>query len=296
MGNAAKERTLVGNASSAGKLKIWRPAGLESVELEVGTSFQHPYPRHWHEEFFVSAITGGAGVFQFRGTNYVAGPGSVAVIAPGEVHAHHDYEGGRSFRCIHMPWPFVADFASEITQGDTRLSIFQSRIITDEKFLRSFLRFHKLFERPSTRLQRDGVWVGFFARLLQQIGDSNFRMARVSRESVSVRRAQEFLGDHYNRQVSLSDLAAQANLTPYHFHRVFCRETGMPPHAYQIHLRVMRAKALLRKSLPIAHVASLTGFADQSHLTRHFRRFMGVTPAQYAGHSKNVQDLFVRSR
>jgi AraC-like DNA-binding protein len=65
----------------------------------------------------------------------------------------------------------------------------------------------------------------------------------------------------------------------------------MPPHAYLVQIRLLRAKALLRRGRPIAHVASATGFADQSHFTRHFKRLMGVTPAKYAGQGKNVQDV-----
>jgi hypothetical protein len=48
-------------ASGSGTLKIWRPADLLSLELRLGTSFQHPYPRHWHDEFFTTATTAGAG-------------------------------------------------------------------------------------------------------------------------------------------------------------------------------------------------------------------------------------------
>jgi AraC-like DNA-binding protein len=76
---------------------------------------------------------------------------------------------------------------------------------------------------------------------------------------------------------------------------MFSRATGMPPHAYQIQLRIMRAKLLLKK-WPIASVAALTGFVDQSHFTRQFKRLVGVTPAQYAGEGKKVQDAGVPLR
>jgi len=67
---------------------------------------------------------------------------------------------------------------------------------------------------------------------------------------------------------------------------VFKRALGIPPHAFQVQLRLARSQRLLRKGEPLARVAVETGFADQSHFTRSFKRLVGVTPGAY---SKNVQ-------
>lgn len=281
-------------ANNSVALRIWRPVDLESLELHVGTSFQHSYPRHWHEEFFMSAITAGAGHFHYRGSDHLATPGTLVLVVPGEVHAHYDYNGGRSFRSIHMPWSFVADVSSDVTQGAGSLRGFPSSVIADARIVEGFLKLHRLLGANGTRLHRESLLLSFLAELLRQVSKEGPLRSDTGRECVAVRRAQEFLNEHYNRTVSLKDLAALANLSPYHFHRVFCRHTGMPPHAYQIQLRIMRAKTLARKHWPLAQVASVTGFADQSHFTRHFKRLVGVTPAQYAGQSKNVQDIIAQ--
>ncbi len=63
--------------------------------------------------------------------------------------------------------------------------------------------------------------------------------------------------------------------------RVFRQETGLPPHTYLIQLRINQAKAHLQAGETIAEVAAATGFSDQSHLTRRFKRIVGVTPGQY---------------
>ena len=57
---------------------------------------------------------------------------------------------------------------------------------------------------------------------------------------------------------------------------------GLTPHAYLNHIRVLRARDLLRQGCPIAQAAVNVGFVDQSHLHRHFKRIVGVTPGQYA--------------
>jgi len=91
--------------------------------------------------------------------------------------------------------------------------------------------------------------------------------------------AREFLEAHLAQNVSLSDLAASCSLSPSHFARSFRRATGLPPHRYLVERRVALARELLvNGSLPLADIAARCGFADQSHLTKAFRRVLGVTP------------------
>jgi AraC-like DNA-binding protein len=105
-----------------------------------------------------------------------------------------------------------------------------------------------------------------------------------------VKRVREHLTESYAENVSLRQLARLVQLSPFHLSRVFCQQVGMPPHAYQTQVRVARAKTLIRQGHSISQVATLTGFADQSHLTRHFKRLVLLTPGQYLQNSKNVQD------
>jgi AraC-like DNA-binding protein len=91
-----------------------------------------------------------------------------------------------------------------------------------------------------------------------------------------------FLHEHYDRRVSLADLARMVELNPVYLVRSFRRHTGLPPHAYQRQMRLNRACRMLQLGAPVSEVAYVIGFADQSHLTRVFKHVMGVTPAQYA--------------
>jgi AraC-like DNA-binding protein len=71
--------------------------------------------------------------------------------------------------------------------------------------------------------------------------------------------------------------------------RLFCRAIGLPPHLYLTQVRVLQAKKLLAQGWAIAQVAQEVGFSHQSHLNRHFKKIVGITPKQYQN-SKNVQD------
>ena len=92
-----------------------------------------------------------------------------------------------------------------------------------------------------------------------------------------------FMHENYARELSLSDIATAAHLSPFHLARIFKQSLGISPHQYLIQLRVNSARWLLSAGAgdrSLAELANAVGFADQSHLTRHFKRVLGVTPRQ----------------
>jgi AraC-like DNA-binding protein len=109
----------------------------------------------------------------------------------------------------------------------------------------------------------------------------------MKRDSAAVKRARDYIEACYDENISVRKLASIACLSPFHFIRVFQAQTGMPPHAYLMQTRVRKAKALLARGRQIVDAAYETGFVDQSHLTRHFKRTLGYTPGQYRN---SIQD------
>jgi AraC-like DNA-binding protein len=97
-----------------------------------------------------------------------------------------------------------------------------------------------------------------------------------------VRRVRDYLAAHLAENVTLDQLAAVTDLSAFHLLRVFRAAVGLPPHAYLTQLRIAHAKRRLAQSQGVAQVAAETGFVDQSHLTKQFKRLVGVTPGQYA--------------
>jgi AraC family transcriptional regulator len=98
-----------------------------------------------------------------------------------------------------------------------------------------------------------------------------------------LRTVMEYIEGSLDGGLSLEQMAAVARLSPYHFARQFKRATGLPPHQFVIARRVERARQLLQAGtdLSLAEVAAHVGFSDQSQLTRHFKRHVGVTPGQF---------------
>jgi AraC family transcriptional regulator len=92
----------------------------------------------------------------------------------------------------------------------------------------------------------------------------------------------DYLRDRLDQKITIVELAEIACLSPYHFSRLFRQETGFSPHQYLIRCRIEEAKRLLAtRKWAIAEVAKQVGFADQSHLTRHFKQWVGMTPKAF---------------
>jgi transcriptional regulator of acetoin/glycerol metabolism/AraC-like DNA-binding protein len=98
----------------------------------------------------------------------------------------------------------------------------------------------------------------------------------------AMRRVREHVEAHLSESMDLAELAAIAGLSVYHFARAFKQSAGVTPHHYLVYRRIERAQEMLARSkLPLSGIALATGFSDQSHLARHFRQMLGMTPGQF---------------
>jgi AraC-like DNA-binding protein len=100
-------------------------------------------------------------------------------------------------------------------------------------------------------------------------------------DSRRLARAREFIRAHSTTGVSLAEAAREAGLSPQHFAASFRARYGLPPHRFQTLLRLDMARARLAAGMPAADVAVRCGFSDQSHLIRHFKRYIGMVPSAY---------------
>jgi len=105
------------------------------------------------------------------------------------------------------------------------------------------------------------------------------------RASRSLAPVLDHIAAHLVEPLPLDELAAITGLSVWRFATVFREHIGMAPHRYVSQQRVLHAQALLRQGATLAIAASESGFCDQSHLSRRFKRLCGMTPGQYQARS-----------
>lgn len=262
---------------------LWCPEELGGLELLKATYITHSFAPHTHDGFAIGVIERGTEGFRYRGGMQYAPAGSVVLVNPGEVHTGHSaHEGGWTYRMLYPEPRMLEDVASQLTGRPRGIPFFRAAVVDDPDAAALIRALHAAVEQPASALERQSR---LFAALVSLVVRHTAPApdARPSgSEHEAVRRARDYLEAHPGEDVTLEQLAGLAGLSVFHFVRVFRREVGLPPHAYQIELRVRRARELLRQGLPPGQVAAALGFSDQSHLTREFKRRIGLTPGRYA--------------
>ena len=274
------------------KTKVWCVRELQNLELLHATGIMAASARHTHETLTLSVIEQGRCVLFYKGESHPIPSGSLVVINPDDVHACSVATlTGYSQRIMYPSAALVQQAAYEVTGQKNLVPLFVTPVIQDENLTELVYKLHVTLETSNCPLERESQFLGTIIHLIQRYARvESGGQRKVGRERHAVRQVKEYLEAHHVDNISLKQLAHLTNLTPFHLARVFCQEVGLPPHVYLIQLRILQAKKLLTQEWEIASVAQETGFCHQSHLNRHFKRFVGVTPKQYQAMSKNVQD------
>jgi AraC-like DNA-binding protein len=261
--------------------RYWRHAAVEGVDLLRARFLTHRYGRHAHETYTFGLIESGIEEFDYRGSLLRAGPGEVALLNPDTVHTGQAATpAGWAYRVLYPEVSVVTEVARQLGLRGT--PHFPQTVLSDAASAELLRSAHRAAEQGD-RLASSSLLNAALARLLRAhaAAQPSADPIRAERAPAVVRAVCDLLTQRLADPPSLAELAAMTELSPFALLRAFRYETGLPPHAYLNQQRVRRARLLLDRGVGPAEVAAETGFADQAHLTRHFKRVVGVPPGAY---------------
>jgi AraC-like DNA-binding protein len=271
--------------STAGQERIEYRKALDVPGLEL-MRVAHSAPRMWrffHETYTICCLHRGRpadyvyrrGIHQFEA-------GGVALMEPGETHYNTKTTSQGTFTVLWIQPSVMQEVAKElgVAVPNPHLKV---ATLFDQELFHAASSVDECQIAAFTPLERGARFARLVRLVLERCAELSPPRHSASVGSAAVRRARDFLCDHLDDPVTLDDLVTASGAgSRFHLVRSFTAHLGMPPHLYQIHQRVTRARALLAAGLRPAEVAANLGFADQSHFTRHFRRISGITPGAYA--------------
>lgn len=274
------------------RTRIWRSQYLQAIELVHGVSKGSSLPRHFHEELELGVRQGDGWQLNYRGAMHSVPADTLVVTQPGEAHhAHSASHRDCTFRGLRVSADLLQQVAIEVAGRKIKMPFFPVPLVHDRNLNTQIVQVHQVLEQSTSQLEQQSFIQDFLAQLIVRCAEDPPCLAKLGEERQPINRVQTYIEDHYNREISLEQLAQIANLSSFHLNRSFRKTVGMPPHAYQIQVRILQAKRLLREEWSINKVAAETGFASQSHFGSHFKRLVCVTPRQYIQDSKNVIDF-----
>jgi AraC-like DNA-binding protein len=256
---------------------------LGGIEVARSVAARLHYPRHLEATYSIGAIEAGAIRAFHRGSFHILPAGRVALVAPGEVHSSVPAEraGAWSARGFYPRVAQVAAVASDLAGRRMDPPRFGATVIEDPALWSAIRRACEAAETGAPALAREALLHHALVLLVSRAGGLA-PAAPTPREPAAVRRARELLAAQPDARFGMTALAATVGLSVDRLTRAFRAVHGLPPHAWHVQHRLARARALILAGTPLAEVAAATGFADQPHLTRLFRRTYGVTPGALA--------------
>jgi len=166
---------------------------------------------------------------------------------------------------------------------EPRLLVYEPRVRQCAKLLADML----VQDEPYDQLFGESIAIALLASTLASAKKWPERASVNGLLPWQLRLAKDYLEDNFNRNVGLEEVADLTGLSRSWFARGFRGSTGIPPYAFVLQIRIRRAKELLLdRKTPIATIATLVGFADQSHFTKIFRRYAGATPREWRERQK----------
>ena len=269
--------------SGGTEVRAWRP-GLSGVVEVLHAHFpSHAYPSHTHDAWTVLIVDEGAVRYDLDRHEHGLAQAQVSLLPP---HVPHDgrsvFPGGFRKRVLYLApdrlgGPDLIGAAvdqPEYVDALLRHRIHQlHRVLSDgREDLEAQSRLTLIEERIQQHLKRQVEGPGGSADVAKRLRDAGV-----------AGRLRDLLDAHVADGLTLENAARIVHAHPAHLVRAFSREFGMPPHRYLTGRRVDLARRYLLDGRPAAEVATLAGFYDQSHLNRHFKKVLGVTPTSFAG-------------
>jgi AraC-like DNA-binding protein len=262
--------------------RYWQHGAVEGVDLLHARYVTHRYGRHAHETYTLGLIEAGVEEFDYGSDVFRAGPGAVALLDPDVVHTGQaGTPSGWRYRVLYPQVSVVTEVAAELGWRAGTPS-FPQTVVYDAGSAAALRAAHRAAEYGD-QLASSSLLRTALAGLLRAHATPGPATGPVPvrRAPQAVATVRSLLAERIADPPSLAELAALTGLSQFALLRAFRDATGLPPHAYLNQLRVRKARLLLDDGLPPADVAARTGFADQAHLTRHFKRVVGVPPAAY---------------
>ena len=259
------------------QIQLWREPSLRGVEVCRSHLLTHNFPKHFHTAYGIGLCINGHGQIFTGGKKSVTSHHDLLFLHPGEVHHGCPVSGNYwDYGMLYLEPELVA----HVLGVPGTISLGRETVYHFDELVPSFVAFFRTLTEPTAVMEKSEALYSFLSALAATartpiLDQANQRESRLAA-------ARDLIFDCWDQELSIEELADQVALHPRYLISSFKQRYGMPPHQYQVQVRLNKARDLLAGGQKIVDVALSCGFYDQSHLNRVFKRCMGVTPGAYA--------------
>jgi len=265
---------------------------MNNLQTFDKTIFEHvkktndQFTKHFHDTYTIGITHDGMFKSIFENKTFYLYKHAIKIINPGEVH------GGDSNSWKYTNFYPSIDFVSEIYEQiffEKRSPIFTCHTIEDPTLYKLLLDFFMNIYHNEDKLKVESSLIEALSYLIKKYAHTTKRYEPIFNNKPIIKDSLEFIQDSLDSNISLDDLASNSNLSKYHFLRTFKNDVGLTPHQFILIKRIEKAKELISKGVNLNEVAFHTGFSDQSHFNRNFKKIYGYSPSVL---NKNIFHYF----
>lgn len=264
---------------------FWRDARMPHVELrQVQDGRQVCYAPHTHVQWSMGAITAGQSTFQYGNKSFRVAAGDLVLINPERVHACNPIENQPwAYFMLYIDRRWLASLLHEagiIDSGAWRDLPFD--VVASPPFFAAFYDVAECLLGTAAVAEKARRLEDFLVEFIAAQAGNADEWPAVTAVPEPLALVANWLDSHCMEQVRLDALSARAGYSPSHFIRAFKAHYGLTPHAYQINRRVQLGQRALKQGATSAEAALDSGFSDQPHFQRLFKRLLAATPGDYS--------------
>jgi len=253
------------------EIRAWRPGLTGVVEVLHAHFTDHAYPMHAHDSWTLLLVDDGA--VRYDLDKHERGAfGDLVTLLPPRVPHNGCSTSPRGFR------KRVLYLDAEQLPADLVGPSVDASAMPDPGLRRMVSELHRDLQTPGEDLAAEGRLAEITERLRARLGSPS---VPAKLDGAAAYRLRDLLEDRIVDGLSLREAAGLLHFHPAYLVRAFGREFGMSPHQYVISRRVDLARRLILRGQPLWSAAVSSGFYDQPHLIRHFKRILGVSPAAF---------------
>lgn len=258
---------------------------MKSIEQQVSfinNKFKNiTLNKHFHEEYSFSLIYKGEHIYENEKDKFNLGLGTLQVVNPYELHSTKN--SSWSYLNVMIDRELINDISKDLTQNNLVKNILFNPIINDIKAVKLFnLIFNLISNKNYNNIDIETYIIQFIEYILKyHTSDKISSIANITCSKNTINKAIEFINDYDKKvEISLSDIALEVGITKYHLIKEFKKHIGITPNQYIQIKKVNLSKNLIKKNIPLSHVAFESGFTDQSYMIKVFKRYYGYTPSK----------------
>ena len=250
------------------------------IEAYSFKGIMQKFPNHFHDYYVIGFIESGERCLSCKNRKYTVEPKDLLLFNPHDNHTCEQINGGTlDYRCINVPPETMSKAAFEIT-GKEYLPYFSPAVIFHSELASLLRELHMIIMEEEKDFRKEEIFFFLLEQLIEEFSEEGIEQSGPE-ENRETKIICNYLEKNYMKNITLDELSGLTGLSKYYLLRSFTKQKGISPYRYLETIRIDRAKKLLEQGVLPIEAALQTGFADQSHFSNFFKKFIGLTPKQY---------------